>query len=213
MSLFMPFLFGFIAAVVGVFPPGILNLTASKIRVNEGFVPAVLFVSGAGVIVFFQTYVAVLFANYINVHDEIIVLIREIGMIVFAFLSIYFLFFAERQEQTNQNNIKVKSKKSHFFMGMVLSAINFLPIPYYVILTVTLASYKLFVFDIFSIYSLVIGVVLGSLLMFYAYIAFFNKLKSKTDFFMKYMNEIIGGIAGVLSVLCLYNVIKYYFFI
>lgn len=213
MIFIFPFLFGFLAALIGVFPPGILNLTASKIRINEGFVPSLLFVLGALTVIFFQTYLAILFANYINQHEEIIVVLREVGAVIFAFLAIYFLFFAERQKQKDQNKIKVKTKKSHFFMGMVLSAINFLPVPYYVFITVTLASYQLFDFGLWSVYGMVCGVVLGSFIIFYGYIAFFNKLKSKTDFFIYNMNEIIGAIAGLISLLCLYSVVRYYFFV
>ena len=96
-------------------------------------------------------------------------------------------------------------------MGILISAINIFPIPYYAFISVTLASYNIFTFDTVSIYSLVSGVVLGSFAVFYFYVVFFTKMKSKTDYFMQNMNKILGIITGIGALLTLVNVIKYYF--
>jgi len=96
-------------------------------------------------------------------------------------------------------------------MGMLISAINFFPIPYYVLVSITLASYKVFSFEISSIYSLVSGVVIGSFTVFYCYVVFFDKLKSKTDYFVRNMNAIIGIVTGLVAVLTLINILNHYF--
>jgi hypothetical protein len=106
--------------------------------------------------------------------------------------------------------MKVKSKRSRFVMGMLISAINLFPIPYYVLISVTLASYKLFKFQEIPIYSFVFGVVLGSFAVFYLYVVFFEKMKSKTDFLIKNMNYFIGGITGCIAIISLINVLLYY---
>jgi len=36
MNLFLPFFFGFLAAVVGVIPPGLINMTAAKVSLVDG---------------------------------------------------------------------------------------------------------------------------------------------------------------------------------
>lgn len=211
MSLFLPFLSGFLAAVIGVFPPGLINMTAVKVNVTDGRRRAMIFVLGALTIILIQTYISVLFARYINQHDAVIILLREIGLVIFTVISIYFLFFAKAPKPlTDQKKIQLKSKRSRFFMGMLISAINFFPIPYYVLVSVTLASYNLFAFNNSSIYSLVTGVVLGSFSVFYCYVVFFEKLKSKTDYFIKNMNTIIGVITGFVAIITLVNVLSYY---
>lgn len=186
-------------------------MTAVKINVFDGRLRALLFVSGALIPIFFQTYVALIFANYINSHQEIVILFREIGLVIMTFATIYFLIFAKKQKVKDQNRIKVKSKKSRFFMGLVISAINFFPIPYYVLISVALASYQLFEFSPVPIYSFVFGVVLGSFGMLYCYVVFFEKMKSKTDFFVTNMNTIIGSITGIVSLVTMINIIQFYF--
>ncbi len=206
----LPFLFGFLAASIGVFPPGLINMTAAKISLVDGRVRALLFVLGATIIVFIQTYISVIFANYINLHPEIIILFREIGIIIMFFATIYFLLFAKKPTHNDQAQIKIKSKRGRFMMGMALSAINILPIPYYVLITVTLASFHLFSFHPMPIYSFVSGAVCGSFIVFYCYVVLFEKFKSKTDFIMNNMNVILASITGLITLFTFLNVVKYY---
>ena len=104
MSLFLPFLSGFLAAVIGVFPPGLINMTAVKVNVTDGRRRAMIFVLGALTIILVQTYISVLYAQYINKHNNVIILLREIGLAIFTVISIYFLFFAKPPKPLNTQN-------------------------------------------------------------------------------------------------------------
>jgi threonine/homoserine/homoserine lactone efflux protein len=211
MTFLTSFLSGFIAAVIGIFPPGLINMTAAKTSVNDGRTRAMLFVFGALLIIFFQTYISLLFAQYINKHQEVVVLLREIGLVIFSVLSIYFLVFAKKQSLEKDKALQIKSKKSRFFVGMLISAINFFPIPYYVFVSVTLATFKIFKFDNSSIFSFVFGTVAGSFIVFYCYVVFFDKMKSKTDYFVRNMNTIIGTITLLVALISLVNILKHYY--
>jgi len=210
MSAFPPFIFGFLAALLGVLPPGIVNMTAAKVSLLDGRKRAMMFVLGALIIVFFQTYLSVIFAQYIDKHSEVIVLLREIGFVIFVVLTIYFLKFA-KTPSLKESNSKMKSKRSRFLMGMIISTINFFPIPYYALITITLASYNIFSYEPLQNLSLIIGIVVGSFAVFYFYVVFFNKMKSKADYFAKNMNRIIGIITGIVALLTLFNIIKFYY--
>ncbi|MBY0487346.1 MAG: LysE family translocator [Flavobacteriaceae bacterium] len=208
MNLFLPFFFGFLSAVVGVIPPGLINMTAAKVSLVDGKKRALIFVLGALLVIYFQTYISVIFAQYIDKHQEVLILLREIGLFIFIALTIYFLKFAKKPEL--KENLTVKSKRSRFFMGMVISAINFFPIPYYVLISVAMASYNVFAFEPLPIYCLVTGVVAGSFAVFYFYVVFFNKMKTKADYLINNMNKMIGTITGVVALLTLFNILKFY---
>ena len=211
MTFFLSFLSGFVASIIGIFPPGLINMTAAKTSIIDGRNRAMLFVLGALIVIFFQTYISIIFAQYINNHHEIVILLREIGFFIFSALAIYFLIFAKKPKmEQKEKSLQIKSKKSRFFIGMLISAINFFPIPYYVFVSVTLASYKFFSFDAVSIFSFAAGTVIGSFAVFYCYVVFFNKMKSKTDFFVKNMNFIIGIITAIIALITLINILKYY---
>jgi threonine/homoserine/homoserine lactone efflux protein len=200
---------GFFTAFIGIIPPGLINMTAAKVNLKEGKRNAMWFVLGAILVIFFQSFFAILFAKIINRRPDLVTLLREVGLGIFATLTLYFLVLAKKPKDKTRK-FKKNSKTNRFFMGMLLSGLNFLPIPYYVFVSVTLASFKLFSFDTTSIFIFVNGVILGSFLVFYCYISFFNKIENKTDYVTKNMNTIIGSITGLISMITLWNVIKYY---
>lgn len=211
MGYLTPLLSGFIAAAIGIIPPGLINMTAAKINLKEGKKNALWFTIGAVLVIFFQVYVAVLFARVIDNRPDVVTLLREVGFGIFSILTIYFLFLAKEPKTKKKSKIKKSSKKSRFFLGMLLSGLNFFPIPYYVVVSVTLASYHLFVFENNIIFTFVLGSVLGSFAALYGYIAFFGKIEKKTDYLMRNMNTIIGTITGVIALVTLFNILNYYF--
>ncbi len=210
MNYVLPLIFGFISAAIGIALPGLINMTAAKVSIRDGRERALLFISGAVIIIFFQTLTAILFARFIDSRPDVVILLREIGFAIFLFLTIYFLVLAKKPK-IKKEEIKMRSKTNRFFLGMLLSALNFFPVPYYVFVTITLSSYRLFLFERTSIFLFLMGVLLGSFMLFYYYITFFKKIENKTDFFFKNMNKIIGSITGVIALVTLFNIIKYYY--
>jgi threonine/homoserine/homoserine lactone efflux protein len=204
----VPLFLGIFIASIGILPPGLINMTAAKISLKEGKNRAIMFVLGALLVIFFQTLVALIFARYIDSHQEIALLLRQIGFLIFSVLTFYFFKVAKNPSNNIRKDIKIKSKKSRFFLGMFISGINFFPIPYYVFMSVTLASFGYFHFDENSIYLFSTGVVLGSSLGFYGYITFFKSLESKTNFISTNINFIIGSITGMVALLSLIYIIK-----
>ena len=145
----------------------------------------------------------------IDVRPDIIILLREVGFALFGALTVYFLWIA-KAPKIKKAKIKKSSQKKRFFLGMLLSALNFFPIPYYVFVSITLSSYDFFSFELGSVLTFVIGVVLGSSIVFYFYVQFFQKIESKADYLLRNMNKIIGSITGLISVITLFNIIRFY---
>jgi threonine/homoserine/homoserine lactone efflux protein len=210
MTLLLPFFLGFIAAAIGITPPGLINMTAAKVSLKDGRNEAIFFAIGATVIVFFQTFLALLFANFINSRPDIINRLQEIGLFIFLALTIYFFWKAKKAKLPKSEN-KVRSKTNRFFLGMLLSTLNLFPIPYYVFVSITLSTYGYFYFSESFIYAFVAGVVSGSFLVFYLYILFFKKKDAKSSFLMNNGNYIIGSITGLVSLFTLFKLIKGYF--
>lgn len=209
MQIISALLFGFFTAIIGIIPPGLINMTAAKVSLKEGRRNAIFFILGAILVISFQTFFAIVFAKIINRRPDLVTLFREVGLGIFATLTIYFLVLAKKPKDKTKS-LKKNSKTNRFFLGMLLSILNFLPIPYYVFISITLASFHLFSFDRTSVLIFVNGVILGSFLVFYCYITFFNRIEGKTDYLSKNINTIIGCITGMISVITLWNIIQYY---
>lgn len=207
MDISLIFFLGLFVALLGVVPPGLLNMTAANISLREGHVRGVMFSVGACVIVFVQTYIAAIFARYISNHLEIIEVLQRVAFVIFILITIYYLFIAKKSPKQSME-LKIRSKHSRFFQGMLMSAINVLPIPYQAYMTITLASFGWLKFDKISVISYVSGAVMGTFVMLYMYIFFFDKIRGKSFTSQTNMNYVIGGVTGVISIITLINIIK-----
>lgn len=210
MALVLPFFLGFIVAAIGITPPGLINMTAAKVSLKDGRIEAIFFAVGATIIVFFQTLLALMFANFISSHPDIINRLQEIGLFIFIALTIYF-FWKAQKPKIPRTKKTIRSKSNRFFLGILLSTLNLFPVPYYVFVSITLATYGYFYFVQSFIYAFVGGVVIGSFLVFYLYIVYFKKGEAKSSFLMNNGNYIIGAITGLVSIITLFKLIKGYF--
>jgi threonine/homoserine/homoserine lactone efflux protein len=206
MLFYLPLVLGFFIAFLAVIPPGLINMTAAKISLQEGKNEAISFAIGASVIIFFQTFIAVLFARFINKHQEIVSTLQEIGIFIFSLLSIYFFWIAKKPKKIKTDS-RVKGKSNRFFLGMLLSTLNLLPIPFYVFASMTLAASGYFSFDKIPVAEFVIGVMIGSFTVFYIYIVAFKKIENKTEFLMRNINTIIGSVTTFMAVLTLFKLL------
>lgn len=210
MNYFLPLFIGFTSATLGITPPGLINMTAAKVALKEGRTRALVFAAGASIVVLLQSLIALLFARYIDAHPDVIIMLREAGLAVFLVLTAYFFFFAQKPKQVREVT-KLRSKRSRFFLGMLLSALNFFPIPFYVFLSVTLSTYRYFSFEQPFVCAFSLGTATGSFFGFYCYIAFFQKLENRTAGLIRNINNVIGSITLLMSIITIVNIIRYYY--
>ncbi|HLT53973.1 MAG TPA: LysE family transporter [Flavobacteriaceae bacterium] len=208
MDITLTFILGLVIALIGVIPPGLLNMTAAKISMKEGHNRGFMFSAGACTIVIFQTAIAAVFAKYLSNHPDVIEVLQRVAFVIFVLIAIYFLLLANKQSSKPQVEAEAKSMGSRFFQGVLLSALNVFPIPFQAYMTLTLASFGWMTFDKISIISYVSGAVMGTFVMLYIYILFFDKIKGKSFTSQKNMNLIIGAITGSIAIITLINIIK-----
>jgi threonine/homoserine/homoserine lactone efflux protein len=206
MEFISPLFLGFFIAAIGILPPGLINMTAAKVSMQDGRSEAISFVMGAIIIILFQTFLALFFAHFLDSNTAFINILQEIGLFLFLGLTFYF-FWRGKKPKTTNHNIQKHSKTNRFFLGIMLSSLNLFPIPYYVFISITLSAYGYFFFTNTFIYTFVLGALLGSFMVFYGYILFFKKQENNNSFLLNYGNYIIGTITGLVSLVTLYNLI------
>ena len=207
MSITVVFFLGLFIALIGVIPPGLLNMTAARISLKEGPGRGITFSSGVCLIVFIQTYLAAIFARYLSNRPDVVEILQRVAFVIFVLITIYFLVIARNQKEA-QVEADVMSKKSRFFHGMFLSALNVFPIPYQAYMTITMASFGWMNFERTSIITYVTGASMGTFVMLYFYIFFFEKIKDKKFTSQKNMNYSIGIITGIVALITFINILK-----
>jgi len=206
MSILLNFTIGFLVALVGVIPPGLLNMSAAKISMKQGRKIALLFSGGVCVTVCAQTFIALLFARYIDKNPEIVEMLQKVALGIFFCITIYFFFIAKdtRREFTKAVNY---SKTNRFFYGILLGVINLLPLPYWVYVSVTFSAFGWFSFEQPALWAAVVASGAGTFMMLAIYIQFFKQKENKKRFNLN-MNYVIGGITAIVSVITLIKIIN-----
>ena len=203
-------LIGIFTAFIGSSIPGLLNMTVVKIGKQEGVKSAYTFMSGTAVTIAIQVFLAVFLAKFIDFNAEVTKIFREVGLAVFILITIYFLFFASKQDQKKKKRKELEigkdKQKNKFIYGLLLSAINVFPIPFYVFLSATLVSYNISVFGQPNSSIFTLGVVVGSMIIFGLYLKFFISKSEDDSFILKNINYIIGGVTSVISLLTIYQI-------
>lgn len=207
MDITIIFFLSLLIALVGVIPPGLLNMTAAKISLKEGASRGIVFSVGVCVVVCVQAYIAAIFARYLQNHPEVIEILQRVAFVIFVLLTVYFLLLAQKKPK-EKSEIKIRSKHSRFFHGMLLSSLNVFPIPYQAYMTTTIAGFGLMKFDSISVGSYVAGAAMGTFIMLYVYIFFFDKIKNTKFTTQKSMNYIIGSITGLITIWTFINIFK-----
>lgn len=206
MNITVIFFLGLIIAIVGVAPPGLLNMTAAKISLKEGYNRGIIFSIGVCFIVFLQTYIAAMFARYLSNHQHTVEILRQVALVIFILIAIYFLFIAKSSPKPDIDS-HTKSKQSRFIQGVFLSAINVFPIPYQAYMTISIAGFGWFTFDPMSMLTYCSGAATGTFVMLYIYIFFFDKINNKKFTSQKNMNKSIGIITGIVAIITLVNIL------
>ena len=209
MAILFNFIIAFSAAFIGVIPPGLINMSAAKISMKEGRRNATLFSLGVCVTVMFQTYIALLFARYLEKNPDVIASLEQVALGIFICITIYFLFIAKDTRRAIPENLVRKSKKKRFFGGIFIAFLNVLPLPYWVYVSVTFSAFGWFSFDTPELITAILASGIGTFIMLRLYIHFFKRKDSSRNTPLKVnMNFIIGAVTALISLITAFKIFK-----
>jgi threonine/homoserine/homoserine lactone efflux protein len=194
-------------ALIGIIPPGLLNMTVARISLKEGAGRGIMFSTGVSIVVFVQTYIATIFARYLSNRPDIVEILQRVAFVIFVLITIYFLVLASKQKEAKVET-EIKSKHGRLLHGMLLSVLNVFPIPYQAYMTITLASFGWMNFERTIIITYVTGASMGTFVALYFYIFFFDKIKHKKFTSQKSMNFSIGIITGIVALVTFINILR-----
>jgi threonine/homoserine/homoserine lactone efflux protein len=195
---------GFIMAFISLVPPGMLNMTAVRTKIEKSKKSAILFSLGAAIIVIPQAYIALAFTKYFAKHPEIIDRLTMAGILVLFVLSIFF-FMQARKKFKGEGR---KRKGNFLLTGMFMSLMNMLAIPFYLVLSSVLEKKGLLIMDQPYISIFVGGVFLGAFSLFVVYVLFAALIEKRAQFIARNINYILSVLFLVLGILTLIKFLK-----
>lgn len=201
------FLITFFAALLGVVPPGLVNMTVAKTCVEYGKKNGIYVALGASIIVFFQALIAVFLTKYIFDNPFVRNILLRTGLVIFIVLMIYFYVKAR-----SDSHIKTHSKKANsnsIFKGMLVAVLNVFPIPFFVAIAAALNVGGVEHYEWSVMLFFVLAASLGTFTTLYFYALSFWKIEEKTEIFAKYSNYFMAALMLVLVVITLIRIFYY----
>lgn len=198
------FLITYFAALAGVIPPGLVNMSVAKTCVQRGKRSGMFVAVGATVVVFFQALIAILLAKYIFNNPYVHNILLRTGLVILVLMLIYFLVMAKRR--TKEVELPPHGFSKSFFKGMAISALNIFPIPFFVAVSTALNVNGEVSYNIMHILTFVTAAGLGTFTTLYFYVISFLKIEDKAEYFSKYSNYFMAALMLILIVFTLIRI-------
>ena len=196
MNYILPIVIGFFASFLGFLAPSMLNMTTARISIEKGKKEGILFALGASSIVFIQGFIAVTFTKYLVANPDVIKQFKTAGIFVLLALSVFFFIQARKKVKVK----KTKKKGNSYVTGLVMSSLNMMAIPFYLVMA-TLAESKgwMQIEQPFSTLY-VLGAVVGIFTVLSLYGVFAEIIAKRVQFISKNINYILSLLFIVLAI-------------
>lgn len=201
------FIITFFAALGGVLPPGLVNMTVAKTCVKHGKKSGLMLALGATTTVFFQAFTAIVLAKYIFNNPAVRYVLLWIALVVFIGLGIYFFIVAFKKNTGKKKTFKTGRYGAKRFIGGVLVAlVNVFPIPYFVSISTLFNPGNHTEYSWWTIVLFSLAAAAGSFTSFYIYVISFLKIEKHTDKFSTYSNYFMAGLMTVLTAITVFRI-------
>ena len=199
------FLITYFAALLGVIPPGLVNMSVAKTCVQRGKRNGMYFAVGASIVVFFQALVAILLAKYIFNNPYVHSILLRAALVIFILMAVYFFVMAQRKGKS----VEVSDTQGirSVLRGMMVAVLNIFPIPYFVAIGAALNVGGNVEYDIFQIILFMAAAALGTFSTLYLYVLFFIRIEEKAAFFARYSNYFMTILMLVLVIITLIRIL------
>jgi len=198
---------GFLISFIGSIPLGYLNVVGYEVYKKFGIEETIFYLFGVISIEFLVIYFTLLFANQLIANKKLIKFIEAFS-IIFMFLLAYIFYSSASKEAENQLVLEKYVDYSPFVVGLILSCLNFIQIPFWTSWNLYLLNGNYIEISKSRKYFYVIGTVLGTFCGMLVLILSLDYVTNQTDFLAKYLMKII--IPLVFAGLGIFQAYKFY---
>lgn len=181
---------GFLVSFIGSIPLGYLNVVGYEVYKKSGFNQTILYLLGVISIEFFVIYFTLLFAKQLMNKTKLIKFIEAFS-IVFMFILAYVFYSSTGSKTSNNSILEHYVGYSAFIVGVILSCLNFIQIPFWMSWHLYLLNAKYIEVSNSIKYFYVFGTIVGTFSGMLILILSLNFITNQTDFLAKYLMKFI----------------------
>ena len=198
------FFTGILVSFLGSLPLGTLNVAAMQISASNGIYPAMLFAFGSLLAEIIYVRLSLVAMDWVRKQEKLFKLLEWITLLIVIALAVS-SFYAAVTPSVKENFI-LSSTLNRFLLGLTMSALNPVQIPFWFGWSTVLFTKKILLprNDHYNIYiaGIGIGTFTGNCLFIYSGRFVADKLNSNQHI----LNWVIGGIFSVTALIQLWKI-------
>ena len=193
------FLTGLFISFLGSLPLGTLNIAAMQIAITDGIQPAILFSLGSLTAEVIYVRVSLMAMDWVRKQQKLFRILEWITLLIVVALAVSSFYAAIHP--TVQKNVILSSTLHRYFLGLVMSALNPVQIPFWFGWSTVLYTKKILVPKASNYNVYIIGIGLGTLLGNGVFIFGGKLIANKLDRNQHVLNWVIGGIFAITALI------------
>lgn len=197
---------GMLVSFLGQLPLGNMSFTATQVCLQEGVRQAWRFALGVALVEMVYLRFALTGMHWIVLHRTWFIALGWITVVLFLALGIL-AFATARKEQGQKKALLLKNKLDRFLLGLMMSALNPVQIPFWFLWTSTFIQTKVLPVNPLSFNLFTVGAGAGTIGGLAVYIYGGNWLVSKMNTSTKTLNKVMGIIFIITALIQLYRMI------
>jgi hypothetical protein len=204
-------LVGFFVSFVGSIPLGYLNIIGFEIYSQLGVNSLIFYLTGVISVEVFVIYFTLVFANQLVSNKKLMKGIDFFAIVFLLFLA-YSFYAHANQTAANRNDLERYVKFSPFLIGLFLSGINFLQVPFWTGWNLYLINGNYITVGRRLKYYYVFGALVGTFFGMLALVTVLYLFFQNTPDFARYILPVIIPLFFVvLALIQMYNTYKKYY--
>jgi threonine/homoserine/homoserine lactone efflux protein len=199
-------LLGFLVSFLGQLPLGNMSFTSTQICLQEGFKKAWQFAIGVALIEMVYLRFALTGMDWVTQHRTWFLVLGWVTVVLFLVLGVL-AFFTAKNQTGDKKSLVLNNKLHRFILGLMMSALNPVQIPFWFLWTTTLFQMGLLPIQPIAFNIFTVGAGLGTIGGLAVYIHGGNWLVTKLNASNKTLNKIMGIIFILTALLQLWRII------
>lgn len=200
MKFFKIFCWGLMISFLGSLPLGTLNVAAMQIGIQESIMDAVYFSLGSLLVEMIYVRISLVGIDWIRKQDKLMKAMEWLTLVIILALAIG-SFMAAAQDGAEAKNEFLKNNMHRFLLGMLMSAINPVQIPFWFGWSTVLFTKKILEPVKSQYNSYIIGIGIGTLMGNCVFIFGGKWMVQRIANSGQYLNWVIGGIFTITAII------------
>ena len=193
------FLTGLFISFLGSLPLGTLNIAAMQIAITDGIQPAILFSLGSLTAEVIYVRVSLIAMDWVRRQEKLFKILEWVTLLIVVALAISSFYAAIHP--TVQKNVILSSTLHRYLLGLIMSALNPVQIPFWFGWSTVLYTKKILLPRASNYNIYIIGIGLGTLLGNAVFIFGGKLVANKLDKNQHVLSWVIGGIFAITALI------------